>query len=63
MIDDNEAVLTDIKMKNKLVNTILFQEFNKQQKTSDRRHLLANNWMELSHIVEGIKEIKSCSRF
>ena len=58
MIDDNEAVLTDIKMKNKRVNTILFQEFNKQQKVSDRRHLLANNWIELSHIVDGMKEIE-----
>ena len=58
MIDDNEAVLTDIKMKNKRVNTILFQEFNKQQKVSDKRHLLANNWIELSKIVDGIEETK-----
>jgi hypothetical protein len=54
MIDDNQALLYNIKLKNKNTKTILFQEFNKQRQRSDRNNLIANNWMEVRDLVNTI---------
>ncbi len=55
MIDDNEEVLNKIKEANKNVITIMFQEFNNVQKTKHKKHFLANNWNELSDLIDTIK--------
>ncbi len=59
MIDDNQAVLYSIKLKNKNTKTILFQEFNKQKQRSDRNNLLANNWIEVRDLVNNIVSNKN----
>ncbi len=54
MIDDNEEILNNIKKANPLVITILFQEFNDMAKGSHKKHLIANNWMEVDQIISQI---------
>lgn len=54
MIDDNEQILNNIKQSNPNIITILFQEFNDSQKCSHKKHLLANNWIELDTLVQKI---------
>ena len=52
MIDDNEAVLTSIGMKNKKITSIMFQEFNDQQKKKSKMHKIANCWKDVKEIVD-----------
>lgn len=58
MIDDNQALLYDIKMKNPKITTILYQEFNKQIHTRDKHNQLANEWFDVKKIVEEVHEKK-----
>lgn len=58
MIDDNQALLYDIKMKNPKITTILYQEFNKQIHTRDKHNQLANEWFDVQRIVEEVHEKK-----
>ncbi len=54
MIDDNEQILNNIKQSDPNVITVLFQEFNESQKSSHKKHLLANNWAELDVLVANL---------
>ncbi len=62
MIDDNQALLYDIKMKNPGIHTILYQEFNKQKHHRDKHNLLAGGWDDVQKMVNEIATQKESQK-
>lgn len=54
MIDDNEEILNQIKLLYPHIVTILFQEFNLLKKKSNKKHFVANNWIQVDKLVDQI---------
>jgi len=57
MIDDNEEILNNIKLNTPQTITILYQEFNKQQKKQSRKHHLASDWHMVIDIINNLDPI------